>query len=135
MGSRRHGRSGALYVAVTSGGTAEPIAFLKSWSIDFKTDKVDVTALGDTNKVYVAGLPDSSGSFDGFWDSDQNDLYTAAQDGVARKFYLYMSKALDPNDYYFGTALFDFGAAGGVDAAVTISGSFAAASSVNRVSA
>ena len=124
-----------MYVALTSGGTAEPIAFLSSWSINFTTDRVDVTAFGDSNKVYVAGLPDSQGDFAGFWDSDGADLYTAAQDGVARKFYLYPSRALDETDYYFGEALFDFSVSGGVSDAVTVSGSWAASSAISRNSA
>ena len=132
---RRHGKDGRMYVALTSGGTAEPVAFLSSWSINFTTDRVDVTAFGDTNKVYVAGLPDSQGDFSGFWDSDQADLYAAAQDGVARKFYLYPSRALDSSDYYFGEALFDFSVSGGVSDAVTVSGSWAASSAISRNSA
>ena len=132
---RRHGRDGRVYVALTSGGTAEPIAFLSSWSINFTTDKVDVTAFGDSNKTYVAGLPDAQGDFSGFWDSDQNDLYEAAQDGVARKFYLYPSRRLDDSDYYFGEAFFDFSVSGGVSDAVTVSGSWSAASAVTKTSA
>jgi hypothetical protein len=132
---RRHGKDGRVYVALTSGGTAEPIAFLSSWSINFTTDRVDVTAFGDANKVYVAGLPDSQGDFSGFWDSDQSDLYAAAQDGIARKFYLYPSRALDSSDYYFGEALFDFSVSGGVSDAVTVSGSWAASSAISRNSA
>lgn len=135
MGSRVHGRNGRLYVALSSGGTAEPIAFLNSWSVQFTTDKVDVTSFGDTNKTYVAGLPDSTGDYAGFWDTDQNDLYQAAQDGVARKFYLYPDRANNNTDYYFGTAFFDFGVSAQVDGAVTISGGFSAASSVLRNSA
>ena len=37
---------------LTSGGTAEPIAFTRSWSLNQVTDKVDITALGDVNHVY-----------------------------------------------------------------------------------
>lgn len=133
--ARRHGRDGRIYVAISSGGTAEPIAFLNSWSINFTTDKVDVTAFGDSNKVYVAGLPDAQGDFAGFWDSDQSDLYTAAQDGVARKFYLYPSRRLDASDYYFGEAFFDFSVSGGVTDAVTVSGSWSASSAISRNSA
>ena len=129
---RRHGRDGRLYVALSSGGTAEPVAFLNSWSISFTTDKVDVTAFGDGNKVYVAGLPDASGDFAGFWDSESNDLYEAAQDGVARKFYLYPSRRLDEGDYYSGEAFFDFSVSGGVTDAVTVSGSWNAATTIER---
>jgi hypothetical protein len=131
--ARRHGRAGRLYMNITSGGTAEPIAFLRSWSIDFATDRVDVTALGDTNKVYVAGLPDAQGQFAGFFDDATTQMYTAATDGVARKFYLYPDRDNASGVYWFGTALFDFSVAGGTEQAVEVSGSFAAASAVAKV--
>lgn len=131
--ARIHGRKGRLYVGLASGSAvAEPVAFLNQWSIDFTVDKSDVTCFGDTNKTYVSGLPDASGSFGGFYDTDSAQLYTAAQDGEARKFYLYPSTD-DATDYWFGTALFDFSAAGGVDGPVTVSGSWSAASAVTQV--
>jgi hypothetical protein len=131
--ARKHGRNGRLYTNITSGGTAEPIAFLRDWSIDFSVDNVDVTSFGDSNKVYVAGLPDSSGSFSGFYDSATAQMYTAATDGVARKFYLYPDTA--DTVYWFGTALFDFSVSSAVDGAVSVSGNWNAASIVSKVSA
>jgi len=129
----RHGRSGRLYMNITSGGTAEPIAFLRSWSIDFSTDRVEVTTLGDTNKTYVAGLPDAQGQFAGFYDDATAQMYTAATDGVPRKFYLYPDRNNNGGQYWFGTALFDFSVQGAVDGAIEVSGSFAAASTVSKV--
>ena len=131
--ARKHGRNGRLYAAIASGGTAQPIAFLSQWSIDFTVDNADVTALGDTNKVYVAGLPDSSGSFSGFFDSAGSDMYTAATDGLARAFYLYPDTA--DATYWYGTALFDFSVSGAVDGAITVSGDWNAASAVTKVQA
>lgn len=130
--ARIHGRKGRLYVNITSGGTAEPIAFLRSWSLDFSSDRIDVTALGDDNKTYVSGLPDGQGQFSGWYDTNTAQLYTAAVDGVARKFYLYPSTD-NAGQYWFGTALFDFSVQGAVDGAVEVSGSFAAASGWSKV--
>lgn len=131
--SRIHGRKGQLYVGLASDtAVATPVTFLSSWSIDFATDKVDVTAFGDTNKVYVSGLPDASGSFGGFYDDATAQLYTASQDGLARRFYLYPTNA-DTGDYWYGTALFDFSSSGAVSDAVTVSGNWAAASPVLQV--
>lgn len=130
--ARIHGRSGRLYAGITSSGTAEPIAFLNSWAISFSTSDVDVTSYGDANMVYVAGLPDVSGSFSGFYDDDTAQLYTAATDGVARKFYLYPSTS-DTGQYWFGTATFDFAVNSGVGEAVTVSGDLKAASVVTKV--
>lgn len=130
--SRIHGRAGRLYVAITSGGTAEPIAFLRSYSLGFATDNVEVTAFGDSNKTYVAGLPDATGSYAGFWDDATAQLYTAATDGVARKFYLYPDNT-QTGKYWYGTAIFDFSVEGAVDGSVNISGDFNAASQIAKV--
>lgn len=133
--SRRHGRDGRLYVALTSGGEAEPIAFLNQWSFDRATDRVDVTAFDDDNKTYVAGHPDAQGTFSGFWNTSGDDLYEAASDGVERKFYLYPSRRLDQTYHFSGSALFDISYAGGATDAVTVSGSFAATSNIVRTTA
>jgi hypothetical protein len=130
--ARIHGRAGRLYANLTSAGTAEPIAFLRDWSLDFATDNAEVTAFGDTNKVYVAGLPDCTGSIAGWYDDATVQMYTAALDGVARKFYLYPS-TLTNGQYWFGTGLFSFSVSGAVDGAVNISASFNAASAVAKI--
>lgn len=133
--SRRiHGRNGRLYVGLASDtAAASPVIFETKWAQNFATDKVDVTALGDTNKVYVAGLPDSTGTFEGFYDTGSDQLFTAAQDGLPRKFYLYPTTA--DATYFFGTGFFDFNIAGGVEEAVTMSGGWSAASPVIKVNA
>lgn len=131
--ARIHGRSGALYMALTSSGTAEPVAYLNQWSIAFSTDNAEVTAMGDTNKIYVAGLPDCSGSFSGFYDDATVQTYTAAQDGVARKFYLYPNRAGTPGQYWFGTMLPDFSITADVSGAIQVSGDWNAASAVAKV--
>jgi hypothetical protein len=57
-----------------------PVALIarSSWKASFKTDYIDVTCFGDVNKVKVPGLPDISGSGDGFWDSTNVVLFAAA---------------------------------------------------------
>jgi len=130
--SRIHGRDGRLYASVTSGGTAEPIAFLKDYSIDFTVDREEVTAFEDSNKTYLAGLPDASGNYSGYYDTDTAQMYTAAVDGDARAFYLYPDTN-DTGEYFFGTATFDFGVTGSVSSAVEVSGSWSAATLVTKV--
>jgi hypothetical protein len=122
-----------MYVNLTSGGTAEPLTFITNWSIGLATDKYDVTAMGDTTKVYVAGLPDASGDVSGFYDTATAQLYTAAIDGVARKAYLYPDIVGSPAQYFFGTALLDFNVTDPVDGPVAITGSWSAASSFAKV--
>jgi hypothetical protein len=130
--ARIHGRNGRLYAAITSAGTAEPIAYLNAWSIDFSTDNAEVTAYGDTNKIYVAGLPDSAGDFGGWYDDATPQMYTAALDGLPRKMYIYPNLATT-TQYWFGTALFSFSVASGVGDAVSVSGSWNAASNIIKV--
>jgi hypothetical protein len=130
--ARIHGRRGRLYVGITSAGVAEPIAFLRDWSLSFAVDNIEVTAFGDSNKVYVAGLPGSDGTYAGFYDTATAQLYTAATDGVARSFYLYPDNNTT-GSYWFGTGIFDFSVNGAVDGAVQISGDFQAASLVSKV--
>jgi hypothetical protein len=131
--ARIAGRNGRMYVNLTSGGTAEPLAFVTNWSIGLATDKFDVTAMGDTTKVYVAGLPDASGDVSGFYDNATSQLYSAAIDGVARKAYLYPDIVGSPAQYFFGTALLDFNVDVPVDGPVAITGSWSAASSFAKV--
>ena len=129
--ARLHGRNGRVYMNLTSGGTAEPIAFLSAWSLSAETEKADVTAFGDSNKVYVAGLPDSSGDFSGFYDDGTVQTYTAALDGVARKFYLYPSTTNNAQ-YFYGTILPDFSVNTSVTGAIELSASWNAASAIQK---
>ena len=129
---RRHGRNAQVYLGVTNGAAASPCAFQASWSINMNVDKQDVTAFGDSNKVYVAGLPDSSGDFSGFMDDQTSQTYIAAVDGLSRNFYLYPDATNDPNVYWFGTILADFSADGAVGGPVNFKSSWNAASKVQR---
>lgn len=129
--SRISGRNGRVYMALTSGGTAEPVAFLNSWSINFATEKFDVTAFGDDNRAYVPGKPDASGEFSGFYDDATVQTYTAATDGQKRKFYLYPST--DKNtQYFFGEIHPDFNANATVSGAVEVSSSWSAAGKITK---
>jgi hypothetical protein len=130
---RTHGRNSRLYVDLTGSGAATPVPFVTNVSLDASTDKVDVTAMGDTNKVYVVGLPDSSGSYSGWWDSGTAGLFTAATDGNARKFYFYPDATNTPGQYFYGTAFFDTSTSTGVGDAVAVSGSITAASKITLV--
>ncbi len=130
--ARLAGRNARVYLALTSGGTAEPLAFQAEWSINFTTPKIDVTAFGDSNKVTVSGLPEATGAFSGFYDDATTQSYTAAVDGVARAFYLYPSTSATTK-YWFGTINPDasFGAA--VAGATTITSNWEAASQIQKI--
>lgn len=129
--ARIHGRRGRVYLGLASGGTAEPVAFLNSWSISFSTEKSNVTSFGDDNNVYVAGLPDASGDFAGFYDDATVQFYTAATDGLPRKFYLYPSNSVT-TQYFFGEILPDMSVNGTVTDSVQISASWNASTTISK---
>jgi hypothetical protein len=133
--ARLHGRRGRIYLGVASDSAeASPIPFFSSWTVNWNTEKAEVTAFGDENKIYVAGLPDAGGSFAGFYDDATMQTYTAATDGLARKFYLYPD-ATTNTKYFFGTILPDFSVDGSVSDAVKVSVSWQPASTIARVPA
>lgn len=124
--ARIAGRRGQLYVGLASDtAAASPVPFLKKYTFDSKVGSFDVTAFGDTTKVYVADLPDAQGTFDGFYDTATSQLYTAASDGLARRTYLYPDNSI-PGTYFYGTATFDMNLDVDVAGAVAVSGSFKA---------
>jgi hypothetical protein len=116
----------------SSAATAEPLNFFAKWSLKAASDRFEVTALGDSNKVYVAGLPDASGDFSGWYDDATVQTYTGAVDGQARKFYLYPNTNTS-TQYWFGTVFVDFSVDGDVAGAVAVSATWAAATSISKV--
>lgn len=116
----------------SSTAVAVPLPFFAAWSLNQVTDKTDVTAMGDTNKVYVGGMPDASGEFSGWYDDATVQTYTAAVDGQPRKFYLYPS-LLNPGQYWYGDILPDFSVNGGVAGAVEVAASWNASSAITKI--
>lgn len=131
--ARHHGRNGRVYLSATNGGTATPLPFQASWTINQVTDKQDVTAFGDANHTYVAGLPDSSGDFAGFADDQTSQTFVAAADGLSRTFYLYPDVVANPNNWYWmGNILVDASADGAVGGPVNFKASWNAAGPITR---
>lgn len=133
--SRVHGRNGQVYVGLLTSSAASPVAFMAAWTMSMVVARAEVTAFGDGNKVYVAGLPDASGDFTGFMDDLTSQTYVAATDGLPRNFYLYPNTTADPNTYWFGTILPDFAADGAVGGAVNAKATWVAASRIQRYTA
>lgn len=126
-----HGKGGVVYASATGTGTAVNVVFLTEWTLDMATDKVEITSFGDLNKTYVQGLKDVKGNLSGFFDSATDQLFDASESADGVKLYLYPS-ALAPTVYFYGPAWVDASINTGVDRAVTLSGSFVAASSWGR---
>jgi len=133
--ARNHGKDGRLYVGIASStAAAEPIAFLTNWTLDASVEQVETTAFEDTTKTYKTGKPDSTGTYSGFFDDTTAQLYTAATDGDARRWYLYPDATVGTaGPYWFGTGHFDFSVSGAVDGAVQCSGNWFAATSTSKI--
>lgn len=102
------GRNGQV---LYDSGPASPtnptaIASINAWKLSLKTDYEEVTAFGDTNKVYVPGLRDISGSFSGFWNSAELTLIhatTATTPGALRL----VPNSTESSFYFEGLAYLD----------------------------
>lgn len=131
--SRLAGRRGRVYLGIAStSATATPLPFIAKWSLDFGNEKIDVTAMEDNGKTYVGGMANQTGDFSGFYDDATAQTYTAATDGLSRKFYLYPS-VLNTGQYWFGTVIVDMNVNGDVSGAVEMSASWSAASDILKV--
>jgi hypothetical protein len=130
--ARHHGRNGAVYIGVTNGAAAVPCAFQAAWTLNKTVAKQDVTAFGDANLTYVAGLPDASGDFSGFWDDATSQTYSAATDGLSRTMYLYPDISNSPNVYFFGSVLPDWSTDGAVGGGVNFKSTWNAAGPIKQ---
>lgn len=129
--ARYHGGKAVILLSTTGSGTATTAVSLSKWSLDKKTDKVEVTAFGDLNKQYVQGLPDVKGSISGFFDSADDALFDASESTDGCKLYLYPS-SLAQSIYHYGPAWLDASIDVDAKGAVTIAGDFVAAGSWGR---
>ena len=132
MASPIAGRRGRVYIDTSADGTgsAKPIANLNSWSINRSTDKIEVTSFGATSKEWVVSLPDAQGDLSGYWDTDGDQFKVSAAIDGGRKFYLYTNNVDNATQYFFGKAHFDVSVSQTVSGAVEVSGSWAAATSL-----
>jgi hypothetical protein len=112
-------------MSTTGTGAAVSVANLTAWSIDQSTDTVETTSFGDTNKTYVQGLADVSGTFAGFFNDTDTTLFTGSGSADGVKIYLYVSTDA-PTKYWYGPAWVSYSANTGVSEATAISANFVA---------
>lgn len=123
--ARYHGKKQVVYISTTGAGTAISLPGLTRWSLDKATDKEEVSAGGDANKVYVQGLPDLKGTISA-WFEDTNDmLFDASESADGIKLYLYPSSDA-PTIYHYGPAWLDASIDVPATGAISLSGSFVA---------
>lgn len=126
------GRNAVIYLGATNSAAASPLTYQNTWSIDFTSDKIDVTSFGDSTKTYVTGIADAQGEFAGFYDDASPQTYTAAIDGLSRKFYLYPNSNT-ATQYFFGTVFADMSLNAAVAGAVEVSAKWNAATTISKV--
>lgn len=119
-------------MSTSAAAAATPLVSQAKWSIDLSVDREDVTAFGDLNKVYVQGLPDISGDFEGFFDDSDSTIYTAAGSATGANMYLYPDYTNAPTKYWYGVGWIDYSVETPVDGPVTVKGTFGAAGTWGR---
>src|SRR5262245_15306641 len=127
--NRRHGYKGEVSMDASGGDppTYVQVASMNGWTLDLTRDRVDVTAFQDTNKIYVQGLMDVSGTLSGWWEGiASRPLFDAAMGDTAVALNLVPS-TLDPTAFFSGLAYLDASIEVTADGAISISGSFGAA--------
>ena len=87
-GTKLHGKNGAIYLGGAKGSGVVEVATESAGTLQRNRDYVDATVFGDTNKTYLAGLPNVQGTFAGFLDSSGDIILHSATSG-AEIVYLY----------------------------------------------
>lgn len=126
-GTKKHGKNGAIYLGGPK-GSGTKVATKNEWTLSLNRDYVDATVFGDTNKTYLVGLKDISGTFAGLLDTS-GDLLVMATDSDSIDIYLYADDGSSPILVAHGPGLFDAAINASNTDAVRVSGNFRAAGS------
>jgi hypothetical protein len=121
------GRNGVVKYDA-AGVTPVEIISINEFKISWKTPKQKVTCFGDTNEVYVPGLPDVQGTLNGFWNSADTTLFEAALAEVPGMLEL-TPYVTEPLFKFSGLAYLDADLDVKVDAAPVVTGTWMAADS------
>lgn len=131
---RHHGRNGRIWADVSptaAGLVLTQLPFQADWSIDESTDRAECTAMGDGNKVKLAGFGDFKGSVSGY-DDDETDMIRTISDGKPRLFMLLDDADATKGKYWHGLVTFDSSHSGGPGKVVSESVTFEAAGSITK---
>lgn len=86
-GTRIHAKNAAIYINGPK-GSGTKVAVKSSVTLNLGRDYVDATAFGDVNKVWLTGLRDISGTWEGLMDVS-GDLLINASAEDEKLIYLY----------------------------------------------
>jgi hypothetical protein len=127
-GTKLHGKNGAIYINGPK-GTGTKAAAKSGYTLNLGRDYVEATVFGETNKTYLTGLRDISGTWEGLMDvsgdllvnlssEDETDIYLYADDRDGEEVLL-----------AWGPGLFDASIEASLSDAVRARGNFRAAGS------
>ncbi len=124
-GTKLHGKNGAIYIGGPK-GSGTKVATKSEWTLSLGRDYVDATTFGDTNRTYLVGLRDVSGTFSGLMDVSGDLLVNATTSDIVQ-LYLYADDGASPILIGSGPALVDAQITASNADAVRMSGNFRAA--------
>ena len=93
-----HGKNGIVKFSTNSVGEVD------KWSCDESVDTADSTAMGDTARTHIAGIPGWSGSFSAKYDPADTNGQVAATIGASVSLGLYSDGGATGKKYLSGTA-------------------------------
>lgn len=124
-GTKLHGKNGAIYIGGPK-GTGLKVATKSEWTLSLGRDYVDATTFGDTNRTYLVGLRDVSGTFSGLMDVSGDLLVNATTSDIVQ-LYLYADDGASPILIGSGPSLVDAQITASNADAIRMSGNFRAA--------
>lgn len=123
-GTKLHGKNGAIYIDGPK-GSGTKVSNKTEWTLNLNRDYVDATVFGDTNKTYLVGLKDISGTYAGLMDTS-GDLLVNATDEDTKQIYLYADDGASPVLIASGPGLLDASITASNTDAVKVTGNFRA---------
>lgn len=127
-GTKLHGKNGAIYLWGPKSGGGVKLAVKNEWTLALNRDYVDATVFGETNKTYLVGLKDVSGTFAGLLDVS-GDYTVAVTDSDSIPIYLYADDGSSPILVASGLGLMDASINASNTDAIRVTGNFRAAGS------
>jgi len=119
-----HGKNGAIYINGAK-GSGNKVTSKTEWALNLNRDYVDATVFGDTNKTYLVGLKDISGTYSGLLDVS-GDFLVNTTDSDTVQIYLYADDGATPILVAYGPGLFDASITASNTDAVRCTGNFRA---------
>jgi|SRR5215471_14179805 len=127
LNQRIHGKGGQIKIDTAGGVSLVELADMNQWTLDMSTDRVVVTAFGDTNVRRVSGLPDYAGTLGAWWNAATAPTYFSAVLAGTPVTLRLIENRNDPTVYHQGLANIDGSISVSATGAVSYTGKWDAA--------